>query len=196
MESLLALDTRVSLWFQAAAPTLPELWKLLAIFGVYAVPAALLWSWFRGDKLTAFRAGLTGIAAWFLLNGLISRLLPRDRPPQLPFLNFPAHEFLFDRPGPSFPSDHAAFMTTVTLVFALAGQHRIATFLAWVTAATLLARVVTAQHWAGDIAAGVAVGAVAAWLSNLARPAVDRYVGQPLVAVWRRLTGSDVRPDA
>jgi len=193
---LVGLDTAVSLWLQGFASVWPDVWKIVAIFGVYAIPATLLWSWLWGDKPTAVRATVAGLGAWLGMNTVISHFIPRDRPSQLPFLHFPAHEFVFDRPGPSFPSDHAALMVAVAVAFAASREQKIAVFLGSVAAATLLARIVTAQHWAGDIVAGAAVGVVTAQLTELLRDPLDRYLVQPLVRSWARIVGPHVRTDA
>lgn len=181
--ALVAFDERISYNIQHLVRVAPSAWKTLAIFGVYSMPIVLLWYWFARDRLTALRAAVAGIVAWFGFNTILSHFFVRERPPQLAVLHFPAHEFLFDRPGPSFPSDHAAFMTAVTLSFVLAGDRRLTPYLGALTALTLLARVVTAQHWVGDILVGILVGVVAAVLVHTVRDPLDRLLLKPLIGL-------------
>lgn len=179
--SLIALDERLSYSVQQLVQYLPSMWKWLAIMGVYSIPVFLVWYWFRRDRLIALRSAVAGIVAWFGFNSIISHFIVRQRPPQLPRLNFPAHEFILDRPGPSFPSDHAAFMTAIALSFYLAQERKLAPYLGLIALLTVLARVVTAQHWVGDILAGIVVGTIAALLVKIAQTPLDRWLLKPLV---------------
>lgn len=183
VSALVAFDERISYNAQHLVQVIPTIWKMLAIFGVYVIPIVLLWYWFARDRLTALRVAVAGVVAWFGFNSVISHLVIRQRPPQIAALHFPAHEFLFDRPGPSFPSDHAAFLAAVTLSFALAGERKLTPYLAVLTVATLLARVVTAQHWVGDILVGIVVGAVSAGIVHRLRNPLDRLLLKPLIVV-------------
>lgn len=186
MQPLIALDERLSIALQGLVGTLPMVWKALAIYGVYTIPFFLVWYWFFRDRLIALRAALAGLLAWFGLNNVIASLVGRERPVQIPSLNFPAHEFLFDRPGPSFPSDHAAFLTAVTLSFWLAGERPTLPYLIGVTALTVLARIVTAQHWVGDILVGILVGSLASWIVWRFRAQIDAAC-RPLIAMLAKV---------
>lgn len=179
--NIVALDERLSYSVQQLVQFLPSAWKWLAILGVYTIPVFLLWYWFKRDRLIALRSAVAGVVAWFGFNSVISHFIIRQRPPQLPILNFPAHEFIFDRPGPSFPSDHAAFMTAIALSFYLAGERRLAPYLGLIALLTVLARVVTAQHWVGDILVGLVIGSIAALFIKLVRVPLDRWLLKPLV---------------
>jgi undecaprenyl-diphosphatase len=187
LDKLIALDERLFLFLHSWANFLPSFWKWLAIAGVYTIPLILVWYWLARRREPALFAFLTGIFAWFGINNIIASLAERMRPTGTIELNFPAQEFLFDRPGPSFPSDHAAFMLAVTLAFYLAGERRVGHVVLILTLLTTLARVVAAQHWPGDILVGYLVGlAAVAILSTIRRP-LDRWVIAPLVSVARRL---------
>lgn len=186
LQQLIVFDERFSYGFQGLVVVLPQLWKALAIYGVYTIPFFLVWYWFFRDRLIALRAALAGIVAWFGFNNVIASLVGRERPPQIPSLNFPAHEFIFDRPGPSFPSDHAAFLTAVTVSFYLAGERKTLPYLIAVLLLTVVARIVTAQHWVGDILVGILVGAVASKLIWLLRRHIDA-VCQPLIKALQKV---------
>jgi undecaprenyl-diphosphatase len=179
--ALINLDARLSYSFQRLVTFVPSFWKWLAILGVYTIPVFLVWYWFARDRLIALRAAVTGIVAWFGFNSVISHFLVRERPPQLAFLNYPAHEFIFDRPGPSFPSDHAAFMTAIALSFLFAGERKLAPYLGLIAVLTVLARVVTAQHWVGDILMGIVVGLISALLIRAVHKPLDHWILKPLI---------------
>lgn len=187
LEQLIALDERVFSFLHGWAAAMPIVWKWLAILGVYLIPLVLVWYWLTRRREPALFAFLTGLFAWFGINNILASLIDRARPIPTIDLHFPAREFLFDRPGPSFPSDHAAFMVAVTTSFFLAGERRIGWTLALITAATTLARVVTAQHWPLDIVAGVMVGVSAVLLLALVRRSIDRWVINPIVMFARRI---------
>lgn len=186
MQSLIAFDEQLSYLLQDLVGTLPMVWKSLAIYGVYTIPFFLVWYWFFRDRLVALRAAFAGLLAWFGFNNIISHVVGRERPPQIPSLNFPAHEFLFDRPGPSFPSDHAAFLTAVTLSFFLAGERPTLPYLVSVTVLTVIARIVTAQHWVGDILVGIVVGSLASWIVWRFRAQIDAMC-RPMIALLAKV---------
>ena len=187
LSSLVALDERVFQIMHQWAIVLPDIWVAFALCGVYVVPIILVWYWFARRRETALFAALTGIFAWLGLNNLIALYASRERPIPFITLNFPEKEFLFDRPGPSFPSDHTAFMTAITLAFYFAGERRVAGVLGGVTFLTVLARIVTAQHWPGDIIVGALVGLVAVLLFGLIRRPLDQWVIAPLIKFARKL---------
>lgn len=187
MTSIIALDEKFSFGIQQLAHVLPAVWKVIAIYGVLAIPVVLVWYWFARDRLTALRVAVAGVFAWFGLSHTIGRIVGRVRPPQLPFLHFPPKELLFMRPGASFPSNHAAFMTAILVSFILAGDRKLTPFLAAVTILTLFARVVTAQHWAGDILMGIVVGIAASYLVQWLQKPLDRWLLKPIVVGLRKI---------
>lgn len=187
LSSLIALDERIFAFLHTWAAVAGPIWKGVAIGGVYVVPVVLVWYWFARRRETALLAAITGLLAWLGLNNFIASLVRRERPIPVIDLHFPSREFLFDRPGPSFPSDHAAFLVAITLVFYLAGERRLAGFLSVVTSLTVLARVVTAQHWPGDIVVGAFVGVLAVGIISVIRRYLERWVINPIVKLARRI---------
>lgn len=187
LDALIALDENLFATMNQWAAFVPEAWKLVAIWGVYAIPITLIASWFWFQRVDAFRAGFAGVLAWQGFNNLIASVVNRARPVSAIDLHFPEREFLFDRPGPSFPSDHAAFMTAVALSLWLSGERRLSPWLAALSMLTLLARVVTAQHWPGDILVGLFVGLSTAGLVWHFRASIDHYISKPLVGLAQRI---------
>jgi len=163
---LLTFDRPIFNVFNTWAAFAPEVWKAIAIYGVYTVPLVLLFVWFiQKQRDVSLTAALAGIFAWQVLNNIVGAITgDRLRPVSLIDLNFPDQEFIFDRPGPSFPSDHTAFLVAVIIIFWYKGNKNVAWLVGAITMLTTLARVVTAQHWPSDIIGGALIGAFAAWL--------------------------------
>jgi membrane-associated phospholipid phosphatase len=187
LNSLILFDQFLSEHVQLLAQFLPTIWKAIAVGGVYTVPIFLLWYWFAKNRLIGLRAAVAGLIAWFGFSKLISHFIVRERPLPISFLNFPSREIIFDRPGPSFPSDHAAFMTAIIVSFYLSGEKKLWPYMTIVTGITLFARIVTAQHWIGDILVGMLVGSLAGWLVYWLRSPIDRWVLKPLIASVHRI---------
>jgi undecaprenyl-diphosphatase len=139
----------------------------------------------------ASSSALAASALALLVNQLIARIWPRQRP----FAAHPsAHVWGARSHDPSFPSDHssAAFAIACTIFFfdRLVGSL----FLA---AATVIAvdRVFVGAHYPGDVAAGLLVGlACAVIVVRLARPLLVQLVRiaeritDPLLAPFWRTT--------
>lgn len=187
LESLVAQDLRVFTFMHQWAAYGGAVWKWIAISGVYVIPVILLWYWFFRKRETAFFAALAGIFSWQILNNFIGAFISRDRPVPFIELHFPEKEFIFDRPGPSFPSDHTAFMVAVTVAFWLAGDRRVGSWLGVITILTVVARIVTAQHWPGDILVGAFVGLVGVGFLTLIRRPLDRFVISPFIKFVRKI---------
>jgi membrane-associated phospholipid phosphatase len=185
--SLILFDKFLSEHVQLLAQFLPNIWKLIAVGGVYSVPIFLVWYWFVKNRLIALRATVSGLIAWFGFSKLISYFVIRERPVPISFLNFPSREIIFDRPGPSFPSDHAAFMTAIIVSFYLSGEKKMWPYMAFITGITLFARIVTAQHWIGDILVGMLIGSLASWLVYWLRRPIDRWILNPVINNIQRI---------
>jgi undecaprenyl-diphosphatase len=188
-DALLQFDRPIFTVLNSWATVAPEVWKAGAIYGVYLVPLALLFVWFiRKERDVALTAALAGILAWQGLNNLVQLLTgPRVRPVSLVDLHFPATEFLFDRPGPSFPSDHTAFLVAITVIFWFKGKRNVAWLIGTITVLTLLARVVTAQHWPSDIIVGAMIGSFAGWLFIRFDGWIQGHVVGPLVRFAKKI---------
>ncbi|MBI4175458.1 phosphatase PAP2 family protein [Candidatus Berkelbacteria bacterium] len=187
VDALLAADARVFLFLHQWAAFLPAVWKWVALVGVYCFPVVLIWYWLTRRRETALFAFAAGVFAWQGLNNLASAFSLRERPLALIDLHFPDREFLFDRPGSSFPSDHTAFMAAIAIAFWRAGERSVAIFLGIITVLTALARVVTAQHWPGDILIGAVIGLLSVVLLSAVRRPLDTWVISPLVQLARKI---------
>lgn len=188
-DALLTVDQPIFQVLNSWAVVLPEAWKAIAIYGVYTVPLVLLYVWLvRRERDAAFTAALAGIFAWQVINNIVGALTgDRVRPVSLIDLHFPDQEFIFDRPGPSFPSDHTAFLVAVTIIFWHKGQKNVAWFIGTITALTMLARVVTGQHWPSDIVGGALLGAFAAWVLIHFDKWIQAKIVQPFVTFAKKL---------
>lgn len=187
LSRLIELDAQLFAFFHNWATVLPSLWKFISIYSIYIIPFFLVWFWFARRRDLALLAFFSGAFAWQGLNGLIGALVHRDRPTPFIDLNYPQTEFLFDRPGPSFPSDHTAFLVGMVVIFWLAGERRVSWFLIGLTVITVLSRVVTGQHWPGDILAGAVVGLVVGASFWMFRRPLERWATGPLVQFARRI---------
>ncbi len=186
---LLTFDRPIFHVLNSWATYLPEVWKAIAIYGVYTVPLVLLYVWFvRKERDIALTAALAGIFAWQVLNNIVGALTgDRLRPVSLIDLHFPEKEFVFDRPGPSFPSDHTAFLVAITIIFWYKGKKNVAWLIGTITALTMLARVVTAQHWPSDILGGALLGAFTAWIFIHFDNWIQAKIITPLVGLAKKL---------
>lgn len=103
----------------------------------------------------------SGVAARFLVTGLIRLLKPRGRP-------FTINEvsLLIDRVNEqSFPSGHASFaFGLATIVYLYNKKWGIVFFVSALLIS--IARVFAGVHWPADILAGAAVGIFTGWLVN------------------------------
>lgn len=183
--SLIALDERVFQSLHHLYPLAPTLWRLISYYSIYLVPFLLIWFWFVRREAALF-AVLAGSLAWQGLNNLIGHFIDRARPLDFYQIALPGNEGLFHRPGSSFPSDHTAFLTGITVGFWVNGQRRAAQIFGILTLVTVLSRIVTGQHWPGDIIAGLLVGIISVGLLLLVRRPLDRWVINPLVKLVRR----------
>jgi len=104
------------------------------------------------------------------INVILNRAVPRPRP----FATLPAHLLVPAPHDSSFPSDHAAVTSAVSMVLLMGGES------AWgvpgIVGAALIgaARVVTGVHYPSDILGGILVGTIcgiaAVWARDLLSP--------------------------
>lgn len=187
LATLIELDEKLFSFLHGWASFAPGFWKAIAIYGIYLIPFVLVWYWFARRRETALLAALAGILAWQGIAALVGLVWDRERPTPFIDLNFPEKEVFFERPGPSFPSDHTAFLTALTLIFWVSGERRLAVGLGILTLITMLSRVVTAQHWPLDLVGGLVTGLITVGLVVWLRRPIERYVIQPLVGFARKI---------
>lgn len=153
-----------------------DLARVVAMDAQYFFVAILLVLFLAGGRwasVKARRGVVAAGAATLLAMGLaqvISHLWERARP----FVAHPdvAHLYITGSPDPSFPSDHAtaAFAIAVSIFL----RNRRAGYVALAAAFLLaIARVAVGTHYPGDVAAGAALGTLAAlffWIPVIRRP--------------------------
>jgi len=163
------------------------LWQWLTVLGDERVAFALsLFFTRRYPRVfwTLIAAALVGIASTHILKSLFSTM----RPPGV----LESGRFTLIGPGHrnlSFPSGHtvtAAVFFGVWVYYVRSNWPRAA--LTLLAVATGLSRVAVGVHWPADVAAGLAIGATAAWLGvalarRSARWGADRRVHLLLVSI-------------
>jgi undecaprenyl-diphosphatase len=113
-----------------------------------------------GDRRWAVRAG-AAIGLALGASQLVKRLVPARQRPEAP--GAPARRNLPERPdSPSFPSSHAATAAAFTTTLALR-DCRLGLLAAPLTVTAIYGRLRTRVHWPTDLAAGAAIGIVAAF---------------------------------
>ncbi len=146
-------------------PTLHSLVAFVATYFIYILPVALVWMFFWGKsngKITSAKIFLMVIVAWFVFNKLIGSYLYshygfRDRP----FAHFGIQELLLEQPAKSFPSDHAAVISTVVFGFFYLNYKKLGWLFLIGGFLASLARVMIGFHFIGDIVGGWLLGALA-----------------------------------
>lgn len=140
---------------------------------VMAAGFALLW-WFREDrigKLTVVGSVVAGLA----LLGVFSTVAALHYDPR-PFMEDPSlNNMLHHAADNGFPSDHSCAAGLIAGLVAL--RHRIYGAVFALGAVLIAAsRVATHAHHVQDVAAGLAIGALAAWLGTLlATRLIERF---------------------
>ena len=108
----------------------------------------------RHGVVAAGFSALLALGVAHIVTDLWARPRPYDAHPG-------AHLFIAPSPDPSFPSDHATAAFAIAVALFL--RHRAAGWIALVMAVVVsVARVAVGTHYPGDVAAGAAVGALAA----------------------------------
>jgi undecaprenyl-diphosphatase len=161
-----------------------------AVYGVIAIAILLLAGWWlarRTDRPVRRVAATVWTAASvlvaFALAQPIASAVDRSRPFTHPALH--VHKLVAHAADPGFPSDHATAFGACAAGLWLVRRWlaAIATLLALLTA---FSRVYVGVHYPGDVAGGLALGAVVALLGAL--------IAVPLLArLARRLTGTRLR---
>lgn len=186
MDTILALDQKISLWFNSftgQAAWIDTILKFIALWFVYIIPLTLIGFWFlygQKEKLIALRVTLFGLVGWLVVNNLIGLVWFRKRP----FIKLTdTQELIFHQPDKSFPSDHATLGFALAIGFTLAGYKKLGYFFLIWTVIFSIARVIVGVHFPLDAIAGFIVGGAIALGGHWLQKPFDRYVGKPLVEV-------------
>ncbi|MEU4728817.1 phosphatase PAP2 family protein [Streptomyces sp. NPDC023588] len=149
-----------SAWARRLLPPIEEAAEHTKLWWAAAVIMAVAGGW-RGRK--AATAGITAMAtAELLSNGIGKQLVERRRPPK----EWVPHDEVEDRPdSSSFPSGHTAAAVAFTAAVAPSWPGAGAAC-ALPAALVAVQRVHSGAHYSSDVAAGAAIGLVAAALAR------------------------------
>lgn len=158
--------------FVSSHSALAALVSTIAVYGVYVIPLVWLIWWFvtgKRQREVLLSSFLAGALAWQVLNRIVKAFFfvhgrPMD---ELDVHKLPVKELLFNRPGASFPSDHAAFLGGVAFFFLLRGQRVTGVWLIVLALLVTGSRVAMAAHYPSDIVVGLFDGFLMAWIVNL-----------------------------
>jgi len=155
---------------------------LIGALTVYAVPLYLLYLLvFRPTlRVVAGKLLLGSLLAWQVLSNLVGVIAYglygfRERP----FATDGYQELFFEQPAKSFPSDHAAFLLSISLMLLFYGERRAGWWFLTATIVSSLARVAVGFHYLGDIIAG--------WLLALLAVGLMRALDRPLTRLLGRV---------
>ncbi len=160
--------------------------KLVALYAVYLIPIIWVGWWFVAGKRQRellLSSILTGVLAWQVVARIIKLFVFHSRPIQ----SLPIKELFFHRPENSFPSDHAAFLSSIAFFFLLRKQRRPAVWLLLLALLTGLARIAVAVHYPSDIVAGWFEGFLIAVVIHCFHDGLLVTVWDKVIALARRL---------
>ena len=132
----------------------------LLVLGAALLSACLFYGRYRAGQIILLGAGLA-----FVLQFILKIIILRPRPAAWPAL--------IEVPGYSFPSGHALVgATTLGLIaYYLVHTRRGRKYQPWIWLITILvaliiglSRIYLGAHWASDVVAGFALGAIISWL--------------------------------
>lgn len=190
--NILTLDqnvlSKLNDFFIGHSEAMDQLFKVLGIYLVYALPVILLVMWFMikdKPKRIALVMSMFSLAiAVFGLNKIISHFWFRPRPD----LNIVGlKEVFFHRPDFSFPSDHASALFAITFTLYFFGYKKAANYFLLYSIIICFARVVIAVHYPLDIIGGAAVALIASYIIYLLRKPLTAYVYNPIVFVLKKV---------
>jgi undecaprenyl-diphosphatase len=174
----------------AAADASTVLVAICAAQGLVYLGAALaagLWIWGTPAKRGTLLSTGVGLLAASAISLLITLLWYHPRP----FVVGIGRSLMAHSPETSFPSDHATFLWTLGLAFAVTGAWR-----AWgwlliaMGVATAWARICLGVHFPLDMAGSFAVAAVSAAIVGAIHPLVERRLLPPLDRFYESVLGT------
>ncbi len=154
----------VALWWRAGRGRAGDPSNKTRRFGAHAV---------SGTRRQILLLALLAAVAALGINAILNLAVPRPRP----FATLPAHLLVPPPHDSSFPSDHAAVTSAVSMVLLMGGEPTWGV-LGIVGAALIgVARVVTGVHYPSDILGGILVGTIcgiaAAWARDPLSPVLN-----------------------
>jgi len=175
-------------FFIGRSDLLDNIFKFLAVYLIYTLPAILVLMWFLDtakEKRVALMMSMVSVAvSVFGINKLISQLWFRPRP-DLSAIGL--KEVFFHRPDFSFPSDHASALFALTFALYLFGYKKAANWFLLYSIVITFSRVVIGVHYPLDIVGGAAVALVGSLIIYWLRKPLEKYVYDPLVSILKKI---------
>lgn len=166
-------------------PAFGSLVKFVALYSIYFIPLVLIVWWVvssHKQREILLSATLSGLVA-FGIDLVWKVFVMRPRPDE----NLAVQEVLFRRPDTSFPSDHAAVLGGLAVLFWLKGQKLAGGWLAGLAIVVGLARIATAVHYPSDIIIGFLDGFLGAYIVSLMHDRLSDSLWARLIELARRL---------
>lgn len=165
---------------------LDSIWIVLALWLIYLLPILLIaaWFWSSQTKRVALKAAIAAFLAWEVFSKIVAGLVDRERPSQS---ILGVKELIFHRPDTSFPSDHAAAIFSVAIVFRLIGHRKLGNGLFVIGGLIAISRVMAGVHFPLDVIAGAAIGTVVGWIIYKLRNPIDRYITEPIIRLANKV---------
>ncbi|PIT97146.1 hypothetical protein COT77_02975 [Candidatus Berkelbacteria bacterium CG10_big_fil_rev_8_21_14_0_10_41_12] len=157
------------------------------IYFVYLVPVVFIICWFtyRKYQFEIALALLSGLFSWFVLTKLIiSHIWFRPRP-DVGIVGL--KEIFFHRPDYSFPSDHVSMLAGIAFALYFAKLTKAANYVLIATIIVAICRVIIGVHFPLDVAAGLGVGALGAYIIHVLRKPIKKYIFDPIIPMIRKI---------